>query len=55
MASSDLKTAVSLVPVMNDTEDTTNKIIDPIEFYVLYETMLSNNGKLLLIKFIFKD
>lgn len=51
MASFDLKTAVSLVPVMDDTENITNKIIDAIE---LYETMLSNEGKPLLINFILK-
>lgn len=51
MASFDLKTAISLLPIMNDTEEITNKLIDATE---LYDSMLNDAGKPLLIKFILK-
>lgn len=51
MTSFDLKVAVSLLPVMDDTEPTTNKLIDAIE---LYDSMLNDEGKTLLIKFVLK-
>lgn len=51
MASFDLKVAVSLLPNMDGTEDTTNKLIDAIE---LYDAMLNDDGKPLLIKFVLK-
>ncbi|CAG9760236.1 unnamed protein product [Ceutorhynchus assimilis] len=51
MASFDLKVAVSLLPIMDDTENTTQKLIDAIE---LYDSMLNNEGKPLLIKFVLK-
>ncbi|CAG9762718.1 unnamed protein product [Ceutorhynchus assimilis] len=39
MASFDLKVAVSLLPIMDDSENTTQKLIDAIE---LYDSMLNN-------------
>lgn len=47
----DLKTAASLLPVMDGSEATTRSLIDGIE---LYEIMLNNNGKILLINYILK-
>lgn len=51
MTSFDLKVAVSLLPVLDDTEPTTNKLVDAIE---LYDSMLNDEGKPLLIKFVLK-
>lgn len=48
----DLKTAVSLLPKMNNVEDVTRELIDSIE---LYDSMLDDNGKQLLIKFVLKN
>ncbi|KAJ3659967.1 hypothetical protein Zmor_011628 [Zophobas morio] len=47
----DLKTAVSLLPVMNDDEAVTMQLIDAIE---LYDTMLESTGKPSLINFVLK-
>ncbi|XP_041981033.1 uncharacterized protein LOC121734486 [Aricia agestis] len=46
-----LKTAVSLLPKMNGDESVTRELIDAIE---LYSSMISNDGKQLLINFILK-
>ncbi|CAG9761338.1 unnamed protein product [Ceutorhynchus assimilis] len=51
MTSFDLKTAVSLLPILDDTEETTNKLVDAIE---LYESMLKAEDKPALIKFVLK-
>lgn len=51
MAQFDLKIAVSLLPVMNGSEDRTKQLIDAIE---LYDSMLLNDSKQLLINFILK-
>lgn len=47
----DLKTAGSLLPVMNDTEEVTKQLIDAIE---LYASMLDEAGKSLLINYVLK-
>lgn len=52
MESFELKTAVHLIPVMDSTENTTKRMISNIE---LYETMLDNPGKTLLINFVLKS
>lgn len=51
MTSFDLKTAVSLLPILDDTEETTNKLVDAIE---LYESLLKVEDKPTLIKFVLK-
>lgn len=52
MESFDLKTAASLLPVMDSTEETTQKIIDSLE---LYSSCLKDEGsKKLLISFVLK-
>lgn len=51
MSNFDIKVAVSLLPLMNDTEATTSQLIDAIE---LYSSMLDNIGKSTLIKFVLK-
>lgn len=52
MAAFDLKTAVSLLPMMDDNEETTTQLIDAIE---LYEDMLAEATKPLLVKFVLKS
>lgn len=47
----DLKTAVSLLPVMDDSEKVTLQLIDAIE---LYETMITDTDKQILINFVLK-
>lgn len=47
----DLKTATSLLPVMDDKENTTKQLIDAIE---LYDSMLDNANKKLLTNFVLK-
>lgn len=47
----ELKTAVSLLPVMDSTEATTLRLIDAID---LYDSMLKEEGKQSLINFILK-
>lgn len=47
----DLKTAVSLLPVMNDKEDITKQLISAIE---MYESMLEESSKKMLISFVLK-
>lgn len=47
----DLKTAGSLLPVMNDQEKITKQLIDAIE---LYDALLDADGKQLLTKYILK-
>lgn len=51
MGSFDLKVAVGLIPIMDDTEETTNKLIDALD---LYSSMLNDEGKKTLIKFVLK-
>lgn len=51
MENFDLKTATSLLPVLDDNEKTTEKLIDAIEFY---DSMLNADQKQYLIKFILK-
>ncbi|KAL0881980.1 hypothetical protein ABMA27_001732 [Loxostege sticticalis] len=51
MSNFDLKTAVALLPEMNDKEEVTKKLIDAIE---LYNSMLNADGKSTLINFILK-
>lgn len=51
MAKFELKTAVSLIPVMDGTEDTTKRIIDSID---LYSTMIEATEHTALINFILK-
>ncbi|KAH1021777.1 hypothetical protein HUJ04_011261 [Dendroctonus ponderosae] len=51
MSAVDLKTAISLLPVLKDTESSTNQLIDAIE---LYESVLTDDGKRLLINFVLK-
>lgn len=47
----DLKTAASLLPHMDGTEDSTRQLIDAIE---LYGELLDNDGKKSLIKYVLK-
>lgn len=47
----DLKTAVTLLPVMNGKEDVTKQLIDSIE---LYNELLDDSGKKLLTKYVLK-
>lgn len=47
----DLKTAVSLLPMMNGDEDVTKKLIDAIE---LYSSMLEKDSEKTLVNFILK-
>lgn len=47
----DLKTASGLIPSMNGTEVVTKQLIDAIE---LYDSLLDDNGKRLLTKFVLK-
>lgn len=47
----DLKTAASLLPTMDDTEDVTKQLIDAIQ---LYNEFLDNPGKNLLINYVLK-
>lgn len=47
----DLKTAVSLLPVMNGSETVTNQLIDAVE---LYSTMIKDADAPLLINFVLK-
>lgn len=51
MSGFDLKVATSLLPVMDDSESVTLKLIEAAEFY---ESMLNETGKSVLIKFILK-
>lgn len=48
----DLKTACNLIPVMDNNENTSKRIIDSVE---MYSEMLSDSGKKLLIKFVLKS
>lgn len=48
----DLKVACNLIPVMDDTESTTKRMIDSIE---MYANMLDDKGNSLLIIFILKS
>nr|XP_026498878.1 uncharacterized protein LOC113402780 [Vanessa tameamea] len=48
----DLKTACSLIPVMNNNENSIKGIIDSIE---MYSDMLSSSGQKLLITFVLKS
>jgi hypothetical protein len=48
----DLKTAISLLPIMNGQENITKQLIDGIE---LYNSMLNNASKPLLINFVLKS
>lgn len=47
----DLKTASSMLPSMDGTEDTTKQLIDAIE---LYDTLLNETGKPLLTNYVLK-
>lgn len=47
----DLKTACGLIPVLDDKENTTKRLIDAVE---MYADMLNSAGQLLLIKFVLK-
>lgn len=47
----DLRTATSLLPVMDDTESVTLQLIDAIE---LYDTLLNDEGKKLLTTYVLK-
>lgn len=47
----EIKTAVSLLPVMDGSEDVTNQLIDAIE---LYETMIKQDDVKILINFVLK-
>lgn len=47
----DLKTACSLIPVLDDKENTTKRLIDAVE---MYADMLNSDGQALLIKFVLK-
>ncbi|CAG9124462.1 unnamed protein product [Plutella xylostella] len=47
----DIKTAVSLLPIMNGDEDITKKLINSIE---LYSSMIDKDGQGILINFILK-
>lgn len=47
----DFKTAVSLLPTMNDKEDVTKQLISAIE---MYESMLEESSKKILISFVLK-
>lgn len=47
----DLKTAASLLPNMDGTENGTKQLIDAIEFY---NTFLNNEGKVLLVQYVLK-
>lgn len=51
MAHFDLKTAISLLPMIDDTEEKTNQLIDAID---LYSGMLDTEGKKTLIEFVLK-
>ena len=51
MLSFDLKIATSLLPVLDDSENTTLKLIESAEFY---DSILSAEDKPMLIKFILK-
>lgn len=51
MESFSLKTAVSLLPIMDDTENVTKQLISSIE---LYSSLLDNESKPILINFILK-
>lgn len=51
MAAFDIKVAVSLLPVMDNTEDKTNQLIDAIE---LYASMIDDGSKVTLINFVLK-
>lgn len=48
----DLKVACNLIPVMDDTENTTKRMVDSIE---MYASMLDDKGKSLLIVFVLKN
>lgn len=48
----DLKTACNLIPVMDGNEKTVKSLIDAVE---MYSDMLSDPGKMLLIKFVLKS
>lgn len=47
----DLKTACGLIPVLDNKEDTTKRLIDAVE---MYADMLNSAGQQLLIKFVVK-
>jgi hypothetical protein len=47
----DMKTAASLLPHMDGTEDSTRQLIDAVE---LYSELLDNDGKKFLIKYVLK-
>jgi hypothetical protein len=47
----DLKTACGLIPLMDDAESTTKRLIDTVD---MYSSMLSEAGKIQLITFILK-
>lgn len=51
MSAFDLKTAISLLPVMDDDEDKTRQLIDAIE---LYSSLISNDSHTSLITFVLK-
>ncbi|KAG7303047.1 hypothetical protein JYU34_013065 [Plutella xylostella] len=48
----DIKTACSLLPVMDGSESTTKRLVDGVE---MYADMLDDSGKLLLITFVLKS
>lgn len=47
----DIRTACNLIPLLDDKEATTKRLIDAVE---MYAEMLDNEGKSLLIKFVLK-
>lgn len=47
----DIKTACNLIPLLDDKENTTKRLIDAVE---MYAEMLNSEGKNLLIKFVLK-
>lgn len=51
MSQFDLKTAISLLPITDDTEEKTTQLIDAIE---LYSDMLDAEGNKTLINFVLK-
>ncbi|XP_073961408.1 uncharacterized protein [Choristoneura fumiferana] len=47
----DLKTACGLIPLLDDSEDTTKRLIDTVD---MYSNMLNEDGKKILINFVLK-
>lgn len=48
----DVKTACSLIPILDDKEDTTKRLIDAVD---MYADMISKDSQQLLIKFVLKS